>query len=257
LRGREVVEEIGVSLACVERGFAKTTRWPSAEIAKRCCALLSRLTNVWASVAQSLIVATEEAHGILPMFAVENVVKPYELSRVDRALLVESINRPRQKRAPVDLLRFAMDWPRRASCILTNLAGDFGSLQLYGAYLRSIWTSVSKAARQSSLDVTTVLEHGAELLERDIAYPIVAGAEPLEAVVTVFEEAFSYDIVRKKRLSRQRERCLREGLVEMDEDWIDMLRDIGSRYRLLDEPPKREVSLRGKVSRGGKPVVRQ
>ncbi|HRI66995.1 MAG TPA: hypothetical protein PK156_22275, partial [Polyangium sp.] len=53
--------------------------------------------------------------------------------------------------------------------------------------------------------------------------------------VTLFEDACSYDLVRKKRLSRQRERCLRHELVVMDADWVQCLHEIATSYLANDE----------------------
>lgn len=232
---REVVAEIEATVAEVERGFAKTTQWPSREVASRLSRQMQRLRSLWVSLARDLISAAEGAGGVLPMFAVESAAKPYELSRIDRTLFVESINRPRQKYSGLDLLRAARDWPWRAASILENLAGEFGSLRLYGAYLTAIWGGVA-AFEPEDPDASTAMDRNGELVERDVAYPISASTGLLGPVVTLFEDACSYDVARKKRLSRQRERCLSGGISVMDSDFIDMLREIGSRYRCPDEP---------------------
>lgn len=235
LHESSLAQQIETSLKDVERGYAKTTLWPSSDLASRLCLMLTSIESLWERLACDLIVATQQTGGRLPMFAVEDAAKPFAIMRAERALIVENINRPRQKRRPVDLLRAAMQWPRRASKILGNLAGNYGSLRLYGAYVQTIWSSVLKGARRHRFDVPTFLEHSAEVLERDIAYPIFAGVEPLEDVVTLFEEACAYDLVRKKRLSRQRERCLRVGLDVVEADFVEMLRDIGWSYVDIEE----------------------
>lgn len=246
---RELVAEIEVTAAHVERGFAKTTQWPSREVAARLCSLLQRLRVFWDGAARDLITAADVAGGVLPMFAVEDAAKPHELSRIDRTLLVESINRPRQRQSTLDLLRAAREWPWRVSSILENLAGEFGSLRLYGAYLTAIWGVVA-TLQQDESDARQQLHRCGELVERDLAYPISTGTEPLEPVVTLFEEACSYDVVRKKRLSRQRERCLSGGLAVMDADFIDMLREFGAKYRYLGEPMGNFRSRFAQMSQG-------
>lgn len=225
-----LADDVEASLFDVERGFAKTTHWPSPAAVRRLDAAIARNQALWESLARGFIVATQGAGGVLPMFAVEEAAKPKEIFRSDRVLFLDNINRPRQKRSTMDLLCGALDWPNRVRVILANLGGEFGSLRLYGAYVESIWAHVLVAVRQCSPDVAVFLDHGAEILERDIAHPIAAGFVPPRAVVKLFSEACSYDIVRKKRLSRQRKRCLREGLEIMDDDWVGLLRDIGTSY---------------------------
>jgi len=221
-----LAQNIETSMKDVARGFAKTPRWPNAHESMTFRHALSQLMPRWKSLADKLIEATTRGDGTLPMLAVEQAAKPLHVSRVETRLLVDAINRRRQKRSPADLLCMAMQWPIRAGRVVDNLAGDLGSLRLYSAYVCAIWSGVFDVAQRCQQNLSTFVEHAGELFERDIAHPIAAGVEPSQTMDTLFEDASSYDTTRKKRLSRQRERCLHAGLGVMDVDWIDLLREI-------------------------------
>jgi len=230
LREPALVQQIEDSAVAVERGFAEGARWPDGEEAARLRSAIAAARSVWESLAGALLFAVQSQGGKLPMEAVEAAASPAGMLRAERVLLVDSINRSRQRQDVHDLIRGAMAWPIRADGVLGNLEGELGWLRLYIAYLQAIWSGVLRAAQTCGHDAGALVERCGEVIERDLAYPIAAGVEPLEDVVTLFREASSYDQTRKKRLSRQRERCLRGALDVVESDWVDLLRDIAAGY---------------------------
>ncbi|HRI65698.1 MAG TPA: hypothetical protein PK156_15730, partial [Polyangium sp.] len=179
LRQPSLVDEIQQSLSNVQCGFAKNAQWPSRDVAMQLGTSLQRMTNLWVSLAQDLIAATDTAGGKLLMIAVENAAKPFLVGRPECKLLLGSINRPRQKQQPRDLLVTATQWPQRAVRILDNLSGDYGSLRLYSAYMRAVWSAVLAGARQFRGDERMFRSRYSEIVARDIAYPIFAGIEKI------------------------------------------------------------------------------
>jgi len=226
-REPNLARRIHEAAAPFERGFGARIRWPDGLEATRLRAAITAARVPWESLGGRLLFAARDAGGKLPFEAVEAALPSNPRGETEIKWLVHAINRERQKITPEDILRCAMTWPLRASRVLGNLEGELGWLRLYVAYLEALLSGLYRTAQSSEKIAHALLDTSAEAIERDIAFPLASGVGPIEDATGLFED-LSYDQTRKKRLSRQRERCLR-GVPEIaPADWIDLLRDIAA-----------------------------
>lgn len=228
LREPELAHEILECIKTIEHGFTPGTRWPDVHNAQELRNAIASLREPWESIAGKMLFAIRKNNGLLPMSLVNALTAPHILPQ--RQDFVNNINRPRQKLSPERLLRSAMAWPLRADRLLEHLELPDGSLRLHIAYIEALWSGLLRAVQKCRSNPSYLVSNYAEIIQRDIAFPIAHGTYGGENIAAVYTDAPDYDQTRKKRLSRQRQRCLREGLNTIDSDWVDLLRDIASSY---------------------------
>lgn len=223
-----IVNDILACTARIDQGFAEGIRWPDIDVSKQLRYAIASIRDKWEIMARKMLFALRKNDGKLPLSIVEALIAPKKLP--GGRTFVNGINRPRQKATPERLLVSAMQWPIRADRLLGNLELADGSLRLHIAYMHALWSSILRVAHEHDRNEMHLATHYAEVIQRDIAYVIAQGTDYPEKTVSLFHIAENYPQTRKKRLSRQRAKCLRDVLPIIDSDWVELLRDIASSY---------------------------
>lgn len=215
-------EQIGMT-------YRKTARWPSPAELTDLRGYIGVVRPMWETLARQMDEAIADNHGVLPAAVIQALTASGNFLPAECRRYAQIINRHREKRTPRDLVRRAFFWPHRVERILENLQGPLGVQRLYASYQHALWSKLCSDICLSDRNVAHIAVKWREIIARDIAYPIALGTEPIPDVREFFQGACDVPL-HKKRLSRQRERCLREPLSLIESDWIADLEDLALEY---------------------------
>lgn len=230
-KNARIVEEIEDTCKnMIERGFTRGVRWPGSDATRRLRSAIASIRDDWENLANQLLFAMRQNNGCLSIKTVDAITAPARLP--GRESILNNINRTRQRLTPEALMLSAMAWPIRADKLLGNMEEDDGSVRLGITYIEILWTGILRTILMKNRDIAALEESCREVILHDIAYWIAQGVDYHEEEVTLFnlDTKDKLDMTRRKRLSRQRERCLRGAFKVADPDWMQLLREIGALY---------------------------